>query len=208
MPCSCVRFLVCLFPIQPCAYPDDICREVVRVNEIISLGPVLNMGPKRRGLTKGSPSKSEPGAGSAKSKVSCLFDPFLFAVFVSQALDYQTLFFSSCSSLLWATASRGGAGGKKTTPWWRSPTGRLAMRRLDLIRGLLEFEFLSLTTSCSARTRQWGRRGGRWRSSKHLRRRRPRGRSWQTSWRLTRFLLRMPQTLSIAYYLIKLLMIH
>ena len=45
-----------------------------------SLGPVLNMGPKRRGLTKGSPSKSEPGAGSAKSKVSCLFDPFLFAV--------------------------------------------------------------------------------------------------------------------------------
>ena len=80
MTCSCVRFLVHLFPIQLCAYPDDICREVVRVNEIISLGPVLNMGPKRRGLTKGSPSKSEPGAGSAKSKVSCLLDPFLFAV--------------------------------------------------------------------------------------------------------------------------------
>ena len=102
MPCSCVRFLVCLFPIQPCAYPDDICREVVRVNEIISLGPVLNMGPKRRGLTKGSPAKSEPGAGSAKSKVCCLFDLLSFAMcgFVSQALDYQTLFFSSCSSLL------------------------------------------------------------------------------------------------------------
>ena len=46
----------------------------------ISLGPVLNMGPKRRGLTKGSPAKSEPGAKSAKSKVSCLFEPLLFAV--------------------------------------------------------------------------------------------------------------------------------
>ena len=80
VPCLFVRVLVRLFPIQLRAYPDDICREVVRINEIISLGPALNMGPKRRGLTKGSPSKSEPGAGSAKSKVSCLLDPFLFAV--------------------------------------------------------------------------------------------------------------------------------
>ena len=80
MPCSGVRFLVRLFPIQLRAYPDDICREVVRVNEIISFDPVFNMGPKRRGLAKGNPSKSEPGAGSAKSKVSCLFDPFLFVV--------------------------------------------------------------------------------------------------------------------------------